>query len=45
MGIAIGKVTDLLKQLVEDEWLRKEGRAYVINVDQDELNKWMESGT
>jgi predicted transcriptional regulator len=45
MGIAIGKVTEILKQLVEDEWLRKEGRAYVINVDQDELNKWMESGT
>jgi S-DNA-T family DNA segregation ATPase FtsK/SpoIIIE len=45
MGIAIGKVTELLKQLVEDEWLRKEGRAYVINVDDEELNKWRESGT
>jgi S-DNA-T family DNA segregation ATPase FtsK/SpoIIIE len=45
MGIAIGKVTELLKQLVEDEWLRKEGRAYVINVSDEELDKWMESGT
>jgi S-DNA-T family DNA segregation ATPase FtsK/SpoIIIE len=45
MGIAIGKVSELLKQLVEEEWLRKEGRAYVINVDEDELDKWRESGT
>jgi S-DNA-T family DNA segregation ATPase FtsK/SpoIIIE len=45
MGIAIGRVTELLKQLVEEEWLRKEGRSYVINVNEDELNKWKESGT
>jgi S-DNA-T family DNA segregation ATPase FtsK/SpoIIIE len=45
MGIAIGKVTDLLKQLVEEEWLRKEGRSYMVNVSDEELNKWMESGT
>jgi S-DNA-T family DNA segregation ATPase FtsK/SpoIIIE len=40
MGIAIGKVTDLLKQLLDDGWLRKEGRSYVVNVDDEELNKW-----
>jgi S-DNA-T family DNA segregation ATPase FtsK/SpoIIIE len=45
MGIAIGRVTEMLKQLVEEEWLRKEGRSYVININEDELNKWMESGT
>jgi S-DNA-T family DNA segregation ATPase FtsK/SpoIIIE len=44
MGIAIGKVTELLKQLVEDEWLRKEGRAYVINIDEDEIVKWKNIG-
>jgi S-DNA-T family DNA segregation ATPase FtsK/SpoIIIE len=43
MGIAIGKVTDLLKQLLDEGWLRREGRSYVINVDQDELDKWKES--
>jgi S-DNA-T family DNA segregation ATPase FtsK/SpoIIIE len=40
MGIAIGKVTDLLKQLLDDGWLRKEGRSYVVNVSDEELNKW-----
>jgi S-DNA-T family DNA segregation ATPase FtsK/SpoIIIE len=45
MGIAIGKVTDLLKQLLDEGWLRKEGRSYAINVNQDELNKWKESST
>jgi S-DNA-T family DNA segregation ATPase FtsK/SpoIIIE len=40
MGIAIGKVSDLLKQLVEEGWLRKNGRSYEINVDEEELNKW-----
>jgi S-DNA-T family DNA segregation ATPase FtsK/SpoIIIE len=43
MGIAIGKVTDLLKQLLDEGWLRKEGRSYVVNVDQEELDKWRES--
>jgi S-DNA-T family DNA segregation ATPase FtsK/SpoIIIE len=42
MGIAIGKVTDLLKQLLDDGWLRKEGRSYVVNVNEEELNKWRE---
>jgi S-DNA-T family DNA segregation ATPase FtsK/SpoIIIE len=42
MGIAIGKVTDLLKQLLDDGWLRKEGRSYVVNVSDEELNKWRE---
>jgi S-DNA-T family DNA segregation ATPase FtsK/SpoIIIE len=42
MGIAIGKVTELLKQLVEEGWLRKEGRSYMVNVDSTELDKWRE---
>jgi S-DNA-T family DNA segregation ATPase FtsK/SpoIIIE len=42
MGIAIGKVTDMLKQLVDEGWLRKEGRSYVINVGEDELGKYRE---
>jgi S-DNA-T family DNA segregation ATPase FtsK/SpoIIIE len=42
MGIAIGKVTDMLKQLVDEGWLRKEGRSYVINVGEDELSKYRE---
>jgi len=45
MGIAIGKVTELLKQLVQEEWLSKEGRGYVINVDDEELNNWKESSS
>jgi S-DNA-T family DNA segregation ATPase FtsK/SpoIIIE len=42
MGIAIGKVTELLKQLVEEEWLVKDGRGYKVNVDEEELSKWRE---
>jgi S-DNA-T family DNA segregation ATPase FtsK/SpoIIIE len=42
MGIAIGKVTELLKQLVEEEWLVKDGRGYKVNVDDEELSKWRE---
>jgi predicted transcriptional regulator len=42
MGIAIGKVSELLKQLVEEEWLVKDGRGYKVNVDDEELNKWRE---
>jgi S-DNA-T family DNA segregation ATPase FtsK/SpoIIIE len=42
MGIAIGKVTDLLKQLLDDGWLRKDGRSYVVNVSDEELNNWRE---
>lgn len=40
MGIGIGKVTELMRQLVDEEWLRKEGRSYEINVDDEELSKW-----
>jgi S-DNA-T family DNA segregation ATPase FtsK/SpoIIIE len=40
MGIAIGKVTELLKQLVEEEWLVKDGRGYKVNIDDEELEKW-----
>jgi S-DNA-T family DNA segregation ATPase FtsK/SpoIIIE len=42
MGIAIGKVTDMLKQLVDECWLRKEGRSYVINVGEEKLSKYRE---
>jgi S-DNA-T family DNA segregation ATPase FtsK/SpoIIIE len=45
MGIAIGKVHSMLKELLDEDWLRKEGRSYVVNVDQDELDKWRESST
>ncbi|MEH7116009.1 FtsK/SpoIIIE domain-containing protein [Neobacillus vireti] len=44
MGIAIGKVHSMLKELLDEGWLRKEGRSYVVNVDQNELDKWRESG-
>jgi S-DNA-T family DNA segregation ATPase FtsK/SpoIIIE len=43
MEIGNNKVHGLIQELVNDEWLRKEGRGYVINVDDDELNKWKES--
>jgi S-DNA-T family DNA segregation ATPase FtsK/SpoIIIE len=42
MGIGINKVTALMKQLVEDEWLRKDGRSYELNIDEEELSKWRE---
>jgi DNA segregation ATPase FtsK/SpoIIIE, S-DNA-T family len=40
MGIGINKVTELMRQLVDEEWLRKEGRSYEINVDEEEVVKW-----
>lgn len=45
MEIGNNKVHSLIQELVEDEWLKKEGRGYVVNVDAEELNKWKESGT
>ena len=40
MGIRTAEVSDLMKQLVEEGWLEKEGRGYKIIVDEEELNKW-----
>ena len=40
MGIGNNKVHALIQVLVEEEWLRKEGRGYVINVDREEYEKW-----
>jgi len=40
MGIGIGKVTDLMRQLVEEEWLGRDGKKYVINANEEEINKW-----
>lgn len=40
MSIGINKVTELMKQLVEEGWLNKEGRSYVVAVDIEEINKW-----
>jgi hypothetical protein len=39
------KVHALIQELVQEEWLRKEGRGYVVNVDEEELNSLKESST
>jgi DNA segregation ATPase FtsK/SpoIIIE, S-DNA-T family len=45
MGIAIGKVKELLTELVSEGWLKQEGkgRPYEINADEEELSKWRET--
>jgi S-DNA-T family DNA segregation ATPase FtsK/SpoIIIE len=40
MGIRINDVSELMKQLVEEGWLEKEGRGYKIIASEEELNKW-----
>jgi S-DNA-T family DNA segregation ATPase FtsK/SpoIIIE len=45
MSIGNNKVHALIKELVDEEWLRREGRSYMVNVEQDELDKWKESST
>lgn len=40
MGIRINDVSDLLKQLVDEGWLEKDGRGYKIIASEEELNKW-----
>jgi DNA segregation ATPase FtsK/SpoIIIE, S-DNA-T family len=40
MGIRTAEVSDLMKQLVEEGWLEKEGRGYKIIVSEEELSKW-----
>jgi DNA segregation ATPase FtsK/SpoIIIE, S-DNA-T family len=43
MEVGNNKVHALMVELLQDEWLRKEGRGYVVNVDEEEINKWRES--
>ena len=45
MSIGNNKVHALIQELVDEEWLRKEGRGYAVNVNEEEINKWRESGT
>jgi DNA segregation ATPase FtsK/SpoIIIE, S-DNA-T family len=40
MGIGNNRLTALMRELLDENWLRKEGRSYVINVDEAELYKW-----
>lgn len=40
MGIRTAEVSDLIKQLVEEGWLEKEGRGYKIIANEEELSKW-----
>lgn len=40
MRIRTAEVSDLMKQLVEEGWLEKEGRGYKIIANEEELSKW-----
>jgi DNA segregation ATPase FtsK/SpoIIIE, S-DNA-T family len=40
MNIKMNRVSELMKELVEEEWLGRDGRSYVIVAEEDELNKW-----
>lgn len=40
MGIAIGKVSDMLKQLTEEGWFEMEGNRRKLILDEDQLNKY-----
>lgn len=40
MGIGNNKVHSLMQELLEERFLDKDGRSYIINVDEEELNKW-----
>ncbi|KON87363.1 hypothetical protein AF332_11365 [Sporosarcina globispora] len=42
MGIRINAVSDLVKELVEEGWLEKQGKRYEIVAGEDELSKWRE---
>jgi S-DNA-T family DNA segregation ATPase FtsK/SpoIIIE len=44
MGIGNNKVHSLMQDLLEEGFLDKDGRSYIINVDQDELSKWKNIG-
>jgi S-DNA-T family DNA segregation ATPase FtsK/SpoIIIE len=45
MSIGNNKVHALMIELLQEGWLKKESRAYEVNVDEEELNKWKESST
>jgi S-DNA-T family DNA segregation ATPase FtsK/SpoIIIE len=45
MGIGINKVTELLRELVDEEWLGRDGRKYVVLAEEDELNNYRDGGT
>lgn len=40
MQMRINVVNDLIKQLVEEEWLVKDGRSYRLIVAEEEMDKW-----
>lgn len=40
MGIRINDVSNLIKQLVNEKWLKKDGKGYKIIASEEELNKW-----
>lgn len=42
MSIGNNKVHGLIQELLQQEWLRKEGRSYMVNVDEEEIDKWRE---
>lgn len=42
MGIRGEIASDLVKQLVDEEWLVKEGKSYKLVASEEELNKWRE---
>lgn len=42
MKIRINLVSELMKQLVTEEWVIKEGKGYKIIVSENELDKWRE---
>ncbi|MFS1518528.1 FtsK/SpoIIIE domain-containing protein [Bacillus sp. SCS-151] len=40
MGIRINNLHELVRELVDERWLEKQGKSYVIVADENELNKW-----
>ncbi|WP_080845586.1 FtsK/SpoIIIE domain-containing protein [Cytobacillus gottheilii] len=40
MKIRMNDVTDLIKELVEEGWLEKQGKGYVVVAEENELSKW-----
>lgn len=43
VGIRINIISDLIKELVDEGWLEKQGRSYEIVASEDELNKWRDN--
>ncbi|MCA1025700.1 AAA family ATPase [Cytobacillus kochii] len=40
MGIRINDVSNLVKELVQEGWLQKEGRGYKLIISEEELEEW-----